>query len=229
MYKRKFEDDLVAVGYKKTKVYTDCPSLTLNFCKQAFQAAPELLKKRKRPEECEADSRDREARRIKSSHHRSHQSNPRILSPASKYQTFSKTDSESEEEKYWEGRTVLPRSSTPDHRPTSAAKETTTTPSIVLPIRLAWPQKHSPAPASPLKREKKIRKKPSKKPTQTHTKTKLQQQVPVSNQKQQQRNPKIPAQIQKSVPKTKSKPYYSSILEMYNATSDRFESDWVIR
>ncbi|KAL7958706.1 hypothetical protein V8C34DRAFT_282044 [Trichoderma compactum] len=147
MYKRKFEND-PAVVCKRAK--TDLPNITLNHCSYAFQAAtlplfskpidPTLFKKRKRPEEYETEaSSDREARRIKY---------PRCLSPASKYQIFPKTSSEEESlgglSQYWDTRAAS-RSSTPDDSPTSAAKDAIITIDVVLPIRLAKPQRPSPA------------------------------------------------------------------------------------
>ncbi|KAL7939740.1 hypothetical protein V8C35DRAFT_287528, partial [Trichoderma chlorosporum] len=212
MYKRKFNNDIDrAVMYKKARI--DCPDIAPKYRKHAIQAAPTTqlsvqtvplpLKKRKRSaEECEAEpSSDREARRIKSSHNKSNQSTyPWSLSPASEHQIF-------------------------PNNPTSAAKNTTT--DFVLPIRLVRPQHLS-------KGEDRARK-TLRRDVLKKIKITTQQQVQESDNKQQphkrrqrkQRNP-ISAQIQDSVPKKRSRLYYSSILEMCDAASDRFELDWVI-
>ncbi|KAL6790172.1 hypothetical protein GGI42DRAFT_337212, partial [Trichoderma sp. SZMC 28013] len=167
MYKRKFEDDLTA----RKRARTDNLNAALNHRKNTNQAAPttlltpigpELLKKRKRSDECEAEgSRDREARRIKSSHGGSRLlTYPHSLSPASKYQIFSKTEDSSEEESqilglggYWKGRRAA-RSLTPDDDSASAS-DTTITIDVVLPIRLAKLQRHSPPFTSLPKKKKK--------------------------------------------------------------------------
>ncbi|KKO96655.1 hypothetical protein THAR02_11245 [Trichoderma harzianum] len=176
MYKRKFESNL-AVACKKAKM--DCPNITPNHCEHTIQAAPttlptpivpELLKKRKRSEECEAEaSGDREARRSKSSHSGSNRLRyPHSLSPASKYQIFPKTEDNSEKEslggfgQYWEGR-VAPRGSTPDDNPTSAAKDTTITTDVVLLIRLARPRAAQPSLPNSLQKERGSKKQVRKK------------------------------------------------------------------
>ncbi|KAL7937910.1 hypothetical protein V8C35DRAFT_290256, partial [Trichoderma chlorosporum] len=232
MYKRKFESDLAVVACKKAKIHTyiNCPSLPSLFLNHpAFQAAPELLKKRKRSE---VDSSDREARRIKSSHSGSNQSNPHILSPASKFQTFSKTADDSEEEEYWEGRIALPRSPTNNHL-TTTAKETTTTTGVILTIRLARPQEeHSPALTSPSKKDKRTQRPVPRSDTKRPVpRSDARRSVPRSDTKR----PVPRSDTKRPVPRSNTKqqvprprPYYGSILEMCDAVSDRFELDWVI-
>ncbi|KAL7927864.1 hypothetical protein ACQKWADRAFT_278059 [Trichoderma austrokoningii] len=209
MYKRKFADDLLAAACKKAKI---------NSCKQAFRAAPttllsfsppalivpELLKKRKRLEECEAAFRNQEPKRMKSSHVGSNWIKyPPSLSPASKYQILSNQ--------------TFSRIEDDDNNPKSAAKKTTTT-NAVLPIRLARPQRPGPAFTDPSIKENKARKKIEKKQTEKK-KTTTQQQVQENDEQQKQRNPKPPAPTV-SLPSLK----YSHILrDWYAAELDHLD------
>ncbi|KAL7970291.1 hypothetical protein HDV63DRAFT_375204, partial [Trichoderma sp. SZMC 28014] len=220
MYKRKFADDLLAAACKKAKINS---SITQNHCNEAFKLAPmpmpslsELLfpdprEKRKRQEECIAAFR--EPRRIKTSHVGSNWTRyPPSLSPASKFQIFSNQTSSKIKDNN-NNQTSLIRNAIE-----SAAKDTTTT--TALPIRLATPQRRSPAFTDPSTKENKVRR-PGKK--QTKKKTTTQQQVQGNDKKQQtynqgqqkqqkQRNPKTPAQ-KVSMPSSK----YSHILKDWYA------------
>ncbi|KAL7927777.1 hypothetical protein ACQKWADRAFT_277782, partial [Trichoderma austrokoningii] len=218
MYKRKFADDMLAAACKKAKI--SLPNITLNY-KQAFKAAPItpssslssslssassslsaliapiLLKKRKRSEECEIDTRNREARRIKSSHVGSNWTRyPPNLSPASKYQifsnqTFSKIADNNNPTSPIKNAIKNAAKRAARGAARSTAEDTTTT---TLPIRLAKPQRHSLASTNPLYKVQRNNKK----------------QQTYKQGQQKQRNPKVPAQIQDSV--SIPNPKYSSIL-----------------
>ncbi|KAK4059705.1 uncharacterized protein Triagg1_10991 [Trichoderma aggressivum f. europaeum] len=179
MYKRKLENNL-AVVRKRAKI--DCPDITPTHFEYALRAAPttpltpivpEPSKKRKRSGESEAEaSGDREVRRIKSSDSGSSRLQyPRVLSPASKYQIFSKTEDSSEEESQILG--------------LASASDIIIPIDVVLPIRLARPTMHSPARTNLAKKKKKqpLRQQPPKQPKQQP----LKQQTRESDKSQQPR------------------------------------------